>query len=187
MTTLAEPPLDQYVGYMKSRFGLDTLIETGTYLGDSTAWAAARFSRVVTIDTRPDFQQRAAEGLCAGYGNIEFWSGDTRQLLAAALATLDGPALLWLDAHAAPDLFGERDDWPILEELAAVNASPHRHFILIDDAPCFYAGTPFPACPALAEVVLVAAEGGYAVIARRDVIVLVPAEHAEEFAFMRDD
>jgi hypothetical protein len=179
MTTLRHPPLDQFVTRLQARFDLSTLVETGTFEGESTLYAAERFDRVVTIDICVD-HHAVANARCAGHRNIEFNIGDTRVVLPAVVASLDQPALFWLDAHAAPGLFGDADDWPVLTELEIINSSPLQHFILIDDAHCFLPGSPHPACPTFAEVEACATSGGYACRVSHDVIAMVPRSQAQE-------
>jgi hypothetical protein len=173
MTTLREPPNDRFVTHLRDRYDLSTLVETGTFQAESALWAAERFGRVVTIDISGEFHERARMR-CADHRNIEFHIGDTRTVLPDVVATLDRPALFWLDAHAAPGMFGDHDDWPVLEELSAIFASPQQHFILIDDAHCFLPGSPHPACPTYDQVIAIATAGGYECRILADVICVVP-------------
>jgi hypothetical protein len=179
MSTLRDPPVSRLVTHLATRYDLTTLVETGTFTGESTSWAAEHFSRVVTIDIRGD-DRPAARARCQGHRNIEFLVGDTRTWLPDVVDALDRPALFWLDAHAAPGLFGDRDDWPVLDELDFIVKSPFPHFILIDDAHCFLPGTPYPACPTIGEVEAKAWEGGYICHVVGDVIVGVPIVHVGE-------
>lgn len=179
MTTLRHAPIDQFVTHLRTRFDLSTLVETGTFEGESTSYAAELFDRVVTIDVRSD-DHDAALWCCSGHRNIEWHIGDTRLVLPAIVASLDRPALFWLDAHAAPGLFGERDDWPVLDELQVINGSPLLHYVLIDDAHCCLPGSPHPACPTFEEIEAEAMKGGYACRIAHDVIALVPASEAAE-------
>jgi hypothetical protein len=167
--------------HLQSRFDLTTLVETGTFEGESTLYAAERFRRVVTIDISREYHE-VAYMRCAQHQNVEFHIGDTRAVLPGVVASLDGPALFWLDAHAAPGLFGIADDWPVLEELKIIDgSSDFGHFVLIDDAHCFMAGTPHPACPTFDQVRAWAWECAYACCVRHDVIALVPRDLEIEF------
>jgi hypothetical protein len=182
MTTLRHGPIAQFVTHLKSRFNLSTLIETGTYEGDSTIYAAEIFDRVVTIDIRSDYQEET-EARCSGHQNIEFKKGDTREVLGEIVASLDRPALFWLDAHAAAGLFGEQDDWPVLDELEIINRSPMMHYVLIDDAHCCLPQSPYPACPTFEDIQAKATEGGYACRICHDVIAMVPRSEAQELDY----
>lgn len=179
MSTLRHPPLARFVEHLRDRYGITTLVETGTFEGESTLWAAERFSVVITIDIQIDGCEQA-RSRCADHRNVWFQTGDTRQVLPDVVAELKRPAVFWLDAHSAPGLFGDADDWPVLEELAAINASPLGHFILIDDAHCFLPGSPHPLCPTFGEVEALAIERGYVCRVAHDVIAMVPRDHAVE-------
>jgi hypothetical protein len=177
MTTLSHDPIATFVTLLRDRFDLTTLVETGTFEGESALWAAEHFANVVTIDIRDDFQEMARLR-CLDHRNIEFLMGDTRYWLPGVVRCLDRPALCWLDAHAAPGLFGDAHDWPILDELEIINTSPVKHFILIDDAHCFLPGTPHPACPTFDQVEDLAIAYGYVCRVNHDVIAMVPTSTA---------
>lgn len=179
MSTLREAPIAEFVTHLRDRFGLSTLVETGTFEGDSTLWAAERFANVITIDIRDD-DRATAHLRCRDHQNIDFLLGDTREWLPDVVASLDVPALFWLDAHAAPGLFGDKNDWPVLDELEAIFTSPYRNFILIDDAHCFLSQTPYPECPTYKDVTTLAEKGGYACRLKYGVIVLVPPDTVDE-------
>lgn len=182
MTTLRHAPIASFVERLQRRYGMTTLVETGTFEGESTLWAAQRFRRVVTIDISLEFQD-AALAACAEHSNVEFLRGDTRLVLPGVMASLDGPAVFWLDAHSAPGLFGKADDWPALEELEIIDLSPFAHFVLIDDAHCFMPGTPHPACPTFDQVRARAKEGAYVCKIHHDVIALVPTSVESELFY----
>lgn len=179
MTTLWHPPIDGFVTHLKERFQFSTLVETGTFQGDSTLYAAERFKRVITIDKSAEWHAMAFER-CAEFGNVEFAIGDTRLVLPHVVASLRRNALFWLDAHAAPGLFGDGDDWPALDELKIINQFTRQHFILIDDAHCFLPGSPYPACPTFDEIHAEAQKAGYLCRIAHDVIAMVPGSQVQE-------
>jgi hypothetical protein len=129
---------------VRATFQVSTFVETGTYRGDTAAWASERFDRVLTIEGSPEFQRQAQERH-AQRGNIEFLLGDSRSMLREVLSRLGStPALFWLDAHWMPGSFGKAQECPLLEEIEAIYQSPAEHFILIDDARLFLAPPPLP-------------------------------------------
>jgi len=131
-------------------------VETGTYRGDGTAWAARHFDRVVTIELRADFYAAAVQRF-ANCPSVQCLHGDSTDLLPALVSALDEPAIFWLDAHAGGGHFGPADRCPLLAEIDAITASPQLHCVLIDDARAFVAPPPAPfdyrAWPTLDEVV----------------------------------
>ncbi|MBI1798044.1 MAG: hypothetical protein HYR74_13470 [Candidatus Eisenbacteria bacterium] len=117
------------------RFGLDMLIETGTYEGEMARKASAHFRRVVTIELDPGLA-RAAERRLARLGNVEVLCGDSARVLPQVLAALREPALFWLDGHFSGVGTARGDtDTPLAAELEAIARHPVAgHVVLIDDA-----------------------------------------------------
>ena len=173
---------------LRRAFEVTTFVETGTYLGDTAAWAAGRFERVATIEAfEPLF--RAAEARFASFPNVERHLGDSRTVLKDIVAGLDRPALFWLDAHwSGAGTAGETAECPLLAEIAAIDDSPQRHIVLIDDARLFMAPPPPPhrpeEWPDLKTVIdaLVRRDPGALVVIVDDVIVRVPGSGRERFA-----
>jgi hypothetical protein len=110
---------------------LRVFIETGTYKGDTAAWAAEHFARVFTIEIDPDLHA-AAEQRFARARHVCCRLGDSRAVLAEILPALGhAPALIWLDAH---NCGCEDRDSPLLAEIELVNRFLPQAAILIDDA-----------------------------------------------------
>jgi hypothetical protein len=149
-------PPGELVLRLRETFQIRHFIETGTYEGRTAAWAAAHFHRVRTIEFSRALHGRAL----ARYRhlpNVDFLFGDSRVVLPSILPALDGPGLFWLDGHwSGGDTYGQADECPLLGELDAIAASPHEHFILIDDARLFASPPPRPhrvdQWPALTEI-----------------------------------
>ncbi len=123
--------------------GLCHFVETGTYRGETARTVAPHFERVLTIEAVPErFEAaRVREGSPA---NVEFWQGDSGECLGEMLATLDGPALIWLDAHwiangqplESDPLMAGLSACPLRRELAHLRGRPHD-VVMIDDAHFF--------------------------------------------------
>jgi len=113
--------------------GLRILVETGTYMGE-TAWALQRdFDRIETIELEPTLARLAGIRF-RGTRNVRVHEGDSATVLPQILATLDAPALIWLDAHPSTDRTARGKPIPLRSEIAAIAA--HRragHVVLIDD------------------------------------------------------
>jgi hypothetical protein len=179
MGSLSKEPLASLVKQLKYNYNLSEFVETGTYLGISTAFAAGIFDKVTTIEINDRFRRRAMES----YPDlpISFLLGDSRRLMYDVMAGLTGPALIWLDGHAGGGNYGELDDCPLLAELAAITASPHHHFILIDDARGFLAPPPPPfdadKWPTITEVFeAIQKSHPYYCVVIEDTIICVPSE-----------
>ena len=135
---------------VKDEFDLQTFVETGTHLGETSAWASGVFKQVFTIEASEDYHREARQRHAA-LANVVFLLGDSRTCLAETVAHLSSPALFWLDAHwmgagTLPQavVYGQTGECPVLQEIEIINASPLNHFIFIDDARLFLAPPPRP-------------------------------------------
>jgi hypothetical protein len=120
------------------RFGLPTLVETGTYLGDMVAAMAPHFDHVYSIELDEALHRRAVARL-AHLKNVTLLRGDSGALLGRVLKQIAGPCLFWLDGHYSGGVTARGpDDTPIRRELEQLfSANRSRDVILIDDARCF--------------------------------------------------
>jgi len=154
-------------GALQREFALSTFVETGTGQGTSVLWAERNFATCISIEIDPSlycqFQERYP------HNSIEAWYGDSGIDLKFAVQELYVPALFWLDGHTD-------DHCPVIEELAAINASSLDHIIMIDDARLF--GT-MAAWPTREQVVGAAeASGRRIVFDVDDVLIAVPIAFA---------
>lgn len=152
-------------------------VETGTYLGESTAVLAAIFERVETIELSPKLARRARRKFLLRR-NVRVRCGDSGSLLHPG----DEPTLYWLDAHwSGGNTAGEERECPILDELRATVPGTSADCYLIDDAHMFVNPPPPPHdashWPTLAEIESVVAETrpGHSVSVVDDVVVVAPS------------
>ena len=129
---------------LKRQLGIDDFVETGTYRGDTAAWAAEHFARVATVELSPEYHAAATVRFRA-QPQVRVLLGDSGAMLRQVAAELPGPAVLWLDAHwSGLDTAGRETECPLLSELAILNAAPVTHTLLVDDARLFAAPPPRP-------------------------------------------
>lgn len=135
------PPRDLTLA-MARALGCDTFIETGTYKGKTTRWAAARFRSVHTVERSQPFYARY-HGELEALGNVTTHFGDSRSALPAIIESVDGaPAVYWLDSHWMGGVTAGRDDeCPLMDELALLCDKP-RNIVIIDDARYFLSTPP---------------------------------------------
>lgn len=158
---------------------IEDFIETGTYRGDTAAWAAGCFPRVVTIELSAEYFAAARRRFQA-QPEITILQGDSGAALREIVPGLGRPALFWLDAHwSGLDTAGRERECPLLEELAIVNQAGETHSVLVDDARLFSAPPPRPhraeLWPSLTDVVDALRDGGRRhVVAFEDVFIAVP-------------
>lgn len=173
---------EKLVEYIKNTYRIDTFIETGTYKGKSTLWAAQIFENVYTIEAYEPYYKGAIRKF-KNHNNVVAYLGDSRELLCKVLCTNNTPAILWLDAHwigNAQLAHEQKDECPILEELASVVQTGVSHFILIDDARLFLSKPQKPHDPAQwpsyckIETIL----DGWDLNVKNDIIICVPKEYS---------
>ena len=174
----ASPEVASLVQALQKTFDLRTFIETGTFLGDSAAWASQRFERVYTIERSEDLWQRAQQRL-APLDNVTCLWGDSRQALKSLTTTAQERTLFWLDAHwSGDDTYGEKDECPLSDELEVILGNRPGSYVLIDDARLFLSPPPLPHnpanWPAVDQVVGLLSKHGLYVVVLEDVIVAVP-------------
>lgn len=104
------------------------VIETGIWEGNGSCFQFEPYAEVVGIEIDEESAALARE---RGH---DVRTGDARVLLPTLLASRDGPAFVWLDAHNVVEA-GEEDDSSLEAELEALLAWPHaaRSVVLIDD------------------------------------------------------
>jgi hypothetical protein len=133
-------------------FGIATLVETGTYLGEMVAAQRTRFHRMWSIELSPELH-RAAVQQFENARNVTLLQGDSGDLIEKVLADLEGPALFWLDAHYSEGNTARGSlETPVWRELQAILASPEEHVVLIDDARHFGTGD-YPSIEAIRGLV----------------------------------
>jgi hypothetical protein len=157
-------------------YRLDTLVETGTYLGDTLYMLYPDFEHLYSIELSPLFHARAGKRF-RKMPKIHLVQGDSGRELAALMPKLHKPALFWLDGHYSGGATAKGDkECPVLEELDAVFQSPHAHVIYIDDARLFTGKDDYPTLEELRGIVE-KKRPGYSMTVENDCIRLTPPRH----------
>ncbi len=155
-------PLPPPAGYKRDtlrqyarRYQLKTMVETGTFHGETGFAMKDIFARFVTIELSPDLHAAAVRRL-SRFPNIECRLGDSSVVLPELLQTIEEPCLFWLDAHYSGFYTAKGElETPISAELGAVLRHKVRnHIVLIDDARCFDGTHDYPRLAELRESVL---------------------------------
>jgi hypothetical protein len=143
---LVHPVLRRFAGLasprkksrMLIRYGRElatpTLVETGTYEGETVAACLPHFKRIFTIELDQSLYE-AARDRFKGEPTVTVIHGDSYSELRRVASRLNEPAIFWLDAHycAGPTAKGPHDP-PLLWELRAILERGKSDVILIDDA-----------------------------------------------------
>lgn len=125
---------------LREKYKLNIFIETGTYSGFSSLWAAHHGFIVHTIELSKD-RWEGLETAFHSEHNIHFYRGDSKDILPTILEKVEEPALIFLDAHYGQDRGG---GMPLMGEIEAIKNCPLRHIVMVDDARLFGVGRDWP-------------------------------------------
>jgi hypothetical protein len=138
-----EHVIEDYAG----RFRIRTLVETGTYMGDTIDVMRGKFGRIYSIEIDDSLARDAARRFAA-LSHVTIVHGDSAIELPKLAQIISQPCLFWLDGHYSGGITGRSDkDTPIVEELAAILGGSVRRsddVILIDDARLFVGQGGYP-------------------------------------------
>lgn len=117
-----------------------TWVETGTFLGDTTALLASGSREVYTIEPeRTLFEQ--AEARFSGDTRVHAIHGLSEDIFPTLLPTLSGKVNFWLDGHYSGGITHQGPtDCPVRDELANIERNLSRFesvVVMIDDIRCF--------------------------------------------------
>lgn len=117
--------------------GIANFVETGTYKGDTTLMAAKHFEHVFTTEIHKGLYEESKErAKKEGVENIEFYLGDSVELLHDICPKVKDGAVFFIDAHIS----GSDSGWngkqrvPLMDELKVIlsyNVGPS--VFIIDD------------------------------------------------------
>jgi hypothetical protein len=140
-------------GYAQ-KYGIRTLVETGTYMGDMVEAQRMNFTQIFSIELSPDLWNKAVERFRAA-PEVKILQGDSGVVLHKIVGGMVNPALFWLDGHFSAGITAKGDkDCPIYEELDAIfSYTKQDHVILIDDARCFVGEGDYPTIEALTNYI----------------------------------
>lgn len=133
-------------------FGIKTLVETGTCLGQMVNDTKDVFDLICSIELDEHLCNVATKRF-ANDENVYIVQGDSAKELPKVIQEIDSPILFWLDAHYSGGVTSRGDvETPIASELVTILKHPNidKHVILIDDACLFENQT--PGYPSLTEV-----------------------------------
>lgn len=166
---------------VRKAYRLTTLVESGTFLGDTIAHFKDLFPRLYSIELQTDLYN-AARKRFAGDMNVTIIQGDSEQMMKGLMPELEAPALFWLDGHYSSEFYigetyvrtarGDKDT-PIAEELKTILTAGAPHVILIDDARLFGVEKDYPSIGRIKKMVR-ALKPGHEVRLMQDIIAILP-------------
>lgn len=119
----------------RDEFGLEALVETGTFKGGTAIWAKDKFEKVITIEYSPNLYEDAVKAIGDAH-NVLAIQGDSREWLPSICKGRDNkPTLFWLDSHVMNEAT-KKDPLgcPVLDEIRIINDNFFGiHVIMVDD------------------------------------------------------
>ncbi len=166
----------------KEKFRLNTLVETGTFLGDTIERCKNDFNKIISFELSNTLAEKAAKRF-ENYDYIKIVQGDSGKLLCHELVGINEPCLFWLDGHYSSEfLMGDEyivtargdKNTPIVEEIKAIlSHSVKNHVILIDDARCFNGKDDYPSIAELRNIIF-KFRSDLSVVVKRDIVRITP-------------
>jgi hypothetical protein len=161
---------------MRERYGVDVLVETGTFLGETVFAMMRKFRLIYSIELAPKLFERAVR-LFEKHRHVTILNGDSAAKLPEVLSTIKEPALFWLDGHYCGGLSALADkNTPIVQELGFVfGHTVKNHVIVIDDARLFTGQDGYPTIDYLRDT-FASGTTGYSMEVENDMIFLMPPQ-----------
>lgn len=129
---------------IQKKYTIKTLVETGTYLGDTLYSVSSDFETLYSIELS-DFYYQLAQKRFKKIPQVHLLKGDSGKVLKELVPKLNSVALFWLDGHYSGGLTAKGDkECPVYEELNAIFTSPYNHIIFIDDSRHFVGANDYP-------------------------------------------
>ncbi len=150
------PPLvkQRIVKEYAKKFYINTLVETGTYLGDMIDATKHTFSRILSIELDQALYEQAKSRF-SDFDHIQIIQGDSGEVLPDILANITQPCLFWLDGHYSAGITAKgKLETPVVEELHCILNHPiASHVVLIDDARLFVGQHDYPTLEELQDLI----------------------------------
>jgi lipopolysaccharide export LptBFGC system permease protein LptF len=145
----------------KKEYGLNVLVETGTFMGDTVDFFKNTFEHVFSIELSEDLAFRAKMRF-KNDENVTILQGDSGEMLKDIVKNASEPMLFWLDGHYSSEFYIGNEyiktaktnvNTPVKEELKVILLSNLNHVILIDDARLFNGNNDYPTIHEMKKIV----------------------------------
>lgn len=110
--------------HLRDKYGIKSVIETGSYLGVTTLWLSEHFEQVFTIEINERYYQ-ATQKRIRGIKNVVSMLGDSEKMLHSVLQMAGEKVIVFLDAHWNKN--------PLLTELDIIQQSELKPVVVIHD------------------------------------------------------
>jgi hypothetical protein len=116
-------------------FGLEVMVETGTFKGQMIDAGLDRFRRIYSIEIYKPLADRARKRF-AKKPHITIINDDSTKALPALIASINEPVLFWLDGHLSGGGTSQGDEeFPALKEIKLILERKEKYAdaIIVDD------------------------------------------------------
>jgi hypothetical protein len=160
---------EKIIRFYKKKYGINTLIETGTYEGEMIFALKDDFEKIISIELDKNLVKNAKERF-SNYKHIKIVLGDSGEKLKNVLKETQSPCIFWLDAHysGGKSARGKRET-PIREELKEIVKHPEKDIILVNDANNFNEGN-YPSYEEIKEIL----QGKFSIQTKNNIIRILP-------------
>lgn len=128
-------------------YSLETVVETGTYLGDTTRFLSQYVKKIYSIEIGTQLAAMARRRF-KRKPEIEIMLGDSGELLEELLLEINGNVLFFLDGHFSEGITSTSLSYetPLIRELQVLSKSRNllQSIIVIDDAHELSKGNDYP-------------------------------------------
>jgi hypothetical protein len=132
---------------LRSALPITTLVETGTFRGDTVAACLNEFDEIISIEHSEELHEKARRRF-AGQSSVTLLCGHSPDCLRELSASLKKKSVFfWLDSHwcaGAGSSEARASQCPLLDELDAIGQLNAESVIAIDDARYFLSPPPSP-------------------------------------------
>ncbi|CCB88026.1 O-methyltransferase [Simkania negevensis] len=120
------PEVGTFLTYLKKAYSINSVIETGTFMGNTTVFLSLLFDDVYTIEI-VEKTYNATSGKLKDYPNVQCFLGSSDVVLVDLLPKLEGKrTLFYLDAHW-------ENHWPLRQELIEISKTHHDNCVIVID------------------------------------------------------
>ncbi len=168
----------RFIKELSQKNSIPIFIETGTYLGDTTASLSDIFKKIITFEISTELVDLARKRFF-NKPQIEVICGDSGTELEKVLASINEKTIFWLDGHYSEGFLYAKEqglETPIKKEIHAIFTSPIKklnNIILIDDAFEFDGTRGYPTLCELKDFVYKYV-ANYIIVVRYNIIFIVP-------------
>lgn len=111
--------------FLKDKFNIKRIVETGTFFGYTSKWMSENFEMVFTIEINPEYS-KFAKNRFSNKNNIILKEGSSIDMLPKIISECNDNTLIFLDAHW-------NEFCPLKEELRIIGESKLKPVIAIHD------------------------------------------------------